>query len=64
MQKKIAILLGSKLQFGSIFSNLNITHSRFGTSVRKDLKREDWPGPGGTDVPSYTKGSKTNHNKK
>lgn len=37
---------------------------KFGTSVRKDLKREDWPGPGGTDVPTFTKGEKTNHSKK
>lgn len=28
---------------------------RFGTSTRKDIKRnKDWPGPGDTDVPSYT----------
>ena len=37
---------------------------RFGTSVRKDPKREDWPGPGDTNVPSYTKGEKTSHNRK
>lgn len=29
---------------------------RFGTSVRKDPRREDWPGPGDTNVMSYTDG--------
>jgi len=33
---------------------------KFGTSIRKDPKRPDWPGPGDTSVPSYTEyGRKT-----
>lgn len=27
---------------------------KFGTSIRKDPKRPDWPGPGDTNVPEYT----------
>ena len=47
--KKTAIQHGSKLfiQF--------IIFLRFGTGVRKDVRRnENWPGPGDTNVPEYT----------
>ena len=59
MPNKIVIQLGSKLQFAKYITITNIIHfCRFGTSIRKDLKREDWPGPGDTDVPTYTKGGR------
>ena len=31
--------------------------------MRKDVKRQDWPGPFDTDVPSYTKGGRTEFSK-
>ena len=50
---KIVILLGSKLQLDIyLFSNFHF--SRFGTSIRKDKKVNDWPGPGDTNVPTHT----------
>jgi hypothetical protein len=36
----------------------------FGTSERKDIKREDWPGPGDTNVPDYTKGDRKEFSKR
>jgi len=32
--------------------------------LRSNIKRSDWPGPGDTDVPSYTFGSKKNFSKR
>ena len=60
---KIQIQHGSKSNF--IFHNLFLIN-RFGTNGRQDPKRNDWPGPGDTNVPlqptdktGYTNGRRT-----
>ena len=49
------------------YINLNIIIIycfRFGTSERKDVRRENWPGPGDTDVPDYTTGTQKKFSKR
>ena len=78
MPWKIVIPHGSKLQFLFLINN-HIHFHRFGTGVKKDILKDDWPLPGVNDglgqryaqsqmaqinVTSYTKGSKKCHNRK
>ena len=53
---------GSKLQ--NFIHNSYLTFYRFGTSERKDIRRENWPGPGDTEVPDYTTGTQKKFSKR
>lgn len=48
---------GGKLHFLLVIL-ITLLNVRFGSAGRKDVRREDWPGPGDTEVPTFTKGSK------
>ena len=54
---EVSYILNSSILFVCSFN-------RFGTSMRKDRDREDWPAPGTHNLPSYTKGSRTHFSKR
>lgn len=68
MQLRTIIPSGGKLQTKTIhYLTYKILFFRFGTSQRGRHGRQmslNWPGPGDTDVPSYTKGEGKSHTRK
>lgn len=54
MLKITIIQLGSKSISKYKIITYNLNFFRFGTSSRKELKRNDWPGPGKYELPTYT----------
>ena len=64
-RKRVSLMLTMRQSTSKLHSFYlsNGYFCRFGTSVRKEPKRPDWPGPFDTERPSYTTGGRTEHSK-